>query len=173
MSGELGYRAWRLDQLDLREVFPEAWFRPAWDGADELLMGHTPYAVLGAAGGWPIATVAYHGRTGTWCCTCPAGIVGERACEHVAGVAYWIELDRLRQGYLDLSPHELQAEWGREVRRVRRIRSSLAPEPHGWRLRAAALFAALVARGLAVRPLVDADPIYELIEQQAREGVAA
>lgn len=172
MISELGYRAWRLEQIDLdREPScPEARVVPADLGACD----EGPFSlfnVLAAPRGWRVAVVAYHGRTATWCCGCTVGIAGPGPCAHVAAVAYWTERQRLKAGYLKLSPLELIERWGWMAWRIRRIRGGLGPEPRGWRLDAAALFDALVERGLATRPVEDCDPVYELIEQL--EAVAA
>lgn len=158
------YRAWRLDQIPAGPAFPEAWYGAADLGEYAESVGHTLYVVLGAAAGWPVATVAYHGRTGTWCCGCPVGIAGRAPCRHVVGVAWWVELAQRRAGFEALPDHELIELWARAARRVVAYQGALTVvPPPNWRLGAAALFGALVRRGLAVER--QDDPVWDLVDQ--------
>jgi hypothetical protein len=162
------YRAWKPEQIIARELFPEGWYRavdPFECGEEEGGAGcWTHYAVLGSASGWPVATVSFHGRSGTWCCGCPAGVRGALPCRHVAGVLWWVELARERATFLALAEEGLRAAWAQEVRAIRAIQSSPAPAPHNWRIRPTALFAALHRRGL-VAGAGDRDPVWALVDQ--------
>lgn len=161
--------AWREDRARPAPIFPEAWCGPVDLGAYEGEVPHTFYRVLGAARGWPIATVAYHGRSRTWCCGCPAGYRADAPCDHVRAVAYWVEVARLRREFLALSEGELREAWGRVARRVRAIAEGRVAAGSDWEARAAALFEALVRRGLAT---AGPDPVCELVAQLTATAAA-
>lgn len=169
-GGEIGYRAWRADEIAAGPTFPESGYRPIVEEFDAFDYAMTPYAVLGRAGE-PLATVVYHGRSQTWCCTCLAGMRGHAPCLHVAGVLWWVELARLRADFAALPDGELVAVWALNARRVRAIRAGWGVAPPNWTLAPSALFAALCDRGLATAD-ADTDPLAALVAQ-CGEAVAA